>query len=281
MTRDRDRIVAGVVGHPIGHSLSPAIHTAALSHGGMNAVYLAFDIPPEGFGAFVEGMIADGARGLSVTVPHKRAAYDLADELSETAERAGAVNTLVFDEHRVAGHNTDVTGIRRALAELGVEWASSRVLVIGAGGAGRAAAVAVAGAASVSVANRTGARADEVAGLIAGGRSVRWSDLGNAAAASDVIVHATSVGLDGESSVLDAEAIERAAAGGCSVLLDLVYGRDETPLVGLARQSGLRAADGLGVLVYQAEEAYELLWGRRPAEGVMLHAALQASGRNQ
>src|SRR5687767_12841436 len=110
--------LAGVVGHPVAHSLSPAIQNAALRHDGRNAVYLAFDVPSESFVSFVEGMRAGGVRGLNVTLPHKGAAFEIASSLSEDAQATSAVNLLLFARDGIEGHNTDVVGVSRALAEL-------------------------------------------------------------------------------------------------------------------------------------------------------------------
>lgn len=271
--------VAGVVGYPVAHSLSPALHNAALRQDGVNAVYLAFAVEPEGFAAFVDGLRAGGARGLNVTVPHKTAAFEGADRLSETAERAGAVNTLLFEDAAVIGHNTDVEGIRAALRELEIEVEGARALVIGAGGAGAAACWALREAAEVSIANRTPPRAEDLAARLGNSRVVPWDGLPAAAATADLIVQATSVGLDGEGSVLDAATCAAAAEAGCRGLLDLVYAPEETPVVRCAREAGLRAADGLGVLVHQAAGSYELFW-QRPADRALMHAtAAAATGR--
>lgn len=264
--------LAGVVGHPVRHTLSPAIHHAALRHDGIDAVFLAFDVAPGDLAAFVEGMRVAGARGLSVTVPHKEGAASLADACSPEAERAGAANVLVLENDSVSGHNTDVTGVRAALGDLGAGDAR-RVLVIGAGGAARGSLLALDGAAELTLVNRTPRRAEELrARLAPDARVAAWSDLEREAARAELIIHTSSVGLDGASSVLDAPALRAAAEGGCRAVLDLVYGADETPLVRHARAAGLAAADGIGVLVYQAAAAYELFWGRTPDVGVMRRA---------
>jgi shikimate dehydrogenase len=241
-------------------------------------VYLAFDVTPENFEAFVDGMRVAGARGLNVTLPHKRAAFEVSGTVTEEAQWTEAVNTLTFEGDEVIGDNTDVEGVRGALVELGAELDGAKALLIGAGGAGRAAARALMGsAAQIWIANRTPARAERLRGLI--GRSAQvipWKDLAGAGREADVIVHATSVGLDGSESVLSSSSLRGSA---CSALLDLVYGPKETKLVHEARRAGIQAADGLNMLVLQGAEAYTAFWDEEPPLEVMRKAALAAVGR--
>lgn len=265
----------GVVGHPVRHSLSPVFWEAGLRHENRNAVFLAFDIEPTDFAAFVEGMRVGGARGLNVTIPHKTAALDLCSQLSEEAEATRAVNVLVLDEGKIAGSNTDVYGVVQAVRDLGIELADCAALVIGAGGAGRAAAYGLGReGCAVSVANRTAERA-----VALGLPVVEWSELGDAATDVDLIVQTTSVGMDGRGTVLDESALAAAAGRRLRAVLDVVYRPDETPLVRSARVAGLSAADGLRMLVHQAGEAWRLFFGDRPPTEVMHTAAARAAGR--
>ncbi len=279
MEIDARTALLGVVGHPVSHSLSPAIQNAAIRHDKRNAVYVAFDVTPEDFEAFVEGMRVAGALGLNVTLPHKRAAFEVSGTVTEEAQWTEAVNTLTFDGDEVIGDNTDVEGVRDALVELGAELDGAKALLIGAGGAGRAAARALMGrAAEIWIANRTPARAERLRGLI--GRSAQvipWKDLAGAAREADVIVHATSVGLDGSESVLSSSSLRGSS---CSALLDLVYGPKETKLVHEARRAGVQAADGLNMLVLQGAGAYTAFWDEEPPLEVMRKAALAAVGRS-
>jgi len=275
----------GVVGHPVGHSLSPHIHNAGLRHEGRNAVYLAFDVAPERFDLFLAGMLAAGARGLNVTIPHKVAAFEACDAASEEAEQIGAANTLVF-EGMVHAHNTDAAAVTAALADLGVTASGARCLVLGAGGAARAAVWALgrAAPAGLTVCNRTEARAAEVAeaarGWGASVDTVAWPDRDEAVAGSEIVVNATATGLDGRGSVVASSALDRAAVAGCAAVLDLVYAPGSTELVRRARTAGIPAADGLGLLVHQAAAAYRLFWGAEPRLATMREAAAQAAGRN-
>jgi len=278
MEIDAGTSLLGVVGHPVGHSLSPAIQNAALQHDKRNAIYLAFDVVSENFEAFVEGMRAAGTRGLNVTLPHKRAAFDICGTVTEEAQWTEAVNTLTFEGDEIVGDNTDVEGVRASLVELGGVLDGSKALLIGAGGAGRAAARALLDSGGeVWIANRTPARAEKLRGAI--GRSAQvipWKDLAGAAKEADVIVHATSVGLDGSDSVLKASDLKGSP---CRALLDLVYGPNETMLVHEARRAGVEAADGLNMLVLQGAGAYTTFWGSDAPLEVMRKAALAAVGR--
>lgn len=265
----------GVVGHPVAHSLSPAFWEPALAHAGRDATFEAFDVPSAGFEAFIRELAVSGARGLNVTIPHKTAAYELADRRSNVAERTGAVNVVVFDGAEISGANTDAHGVAAALGDLGVTIAGVRALVLGAGGAGRAAVDALrSGSATVVVANRTRGRAEAL-----GVEVIGWADVPLALPEIDVLVHTTSVGLDGKASVLDDSALREAAAGRLRTVLDVVYRPDETPLVHAARHAGLVAGDGLRMLVHQAAEAWRLFFGDEAPIEVMHAAAARAAGR--
>lgn len=267
--------LVGVVGHPVRHSVSPAFWNAALAHAGRNAVFLAFDVSPDQFAVFLDGMKAAGARGLNVTLPHKIAAYELCAERSPDALATEAVNVVVFDGTGIRGANTDVYGVRAALSDIGVELTGCRALVLGAGGAGRAAVHALrASGADVHVANRTPDRADALGVPVVG-----WSNVAEAIGEFDVVVHTTSVGLDGESSVLDQAALRAAAGQRLRTVLDVVYRPGETPLVHAARAAGLHACDGLAMLVHQAGEAWRLFFGDAAPLDVMHAEAARAAGR--
>lgn len=277
---DAETKLVGVVGHPISHTLSPAFWNAALRHDERNAVFLAFEVTPDDFADFVIGMRAAGAIGFNVTMPHKAHAFAACTHRSDEAEATGAVNVVVFEGDVIRGYNTDVYGVTQAVADLGPR--PERALLIGAGGAGRAAALALARQdVELVIANRTLSRARELCDTI-GGRSqvVGWAEIANAAETVDLIVHTTSVGLDGKATVLDDETLRRAGSGRLRAVLDVVYRPGETPLVHAARKAGLHAQDGLRMLVHQAAEAYRLFFGAEPPTEVMHEAAAQAAGRH-
>jgi shikimate dehydrogenase len=274
MRVDASTVRLGVVGHPVSHSMSPAIWNATFAEENRNAVFVAYDVEPSELAGFVAGFRLDGGRGLNVTLPHKGAALELATARSAEAAAVGAANVLVLDGESTHAHNTDVIGVRGALAELGVPSGCS-VLVVGAGGAGRAAAHAVAqDAREVLVTNRTASRAMQLAEAV-GGRAVGWEDRDDAARACDVIVQSTSLGLTGEGLPIAAEALR----GGPRYVLDLVYGADETPFVHIAREAGLLAADGLSMLVHQAAEAWRLFLGGDPPASTLRRVAFDVAGR--
>jgi len=266
--------LCGVIGHPIGHSLSPVIHNAALRHDGRDAEYVAIDVVD--VRGELERLAVEGAVGVNVTIPYKRTTWELALRRSPDAEAVGAANTLLFEEDGgIAAHNTDPAGVLGGLRDLGVSPEGLRCLVVGAGGAGRAAVWALrsAGAAAVLIANRTESRAG---GL--GAEVVAWDDLSDALAGAEVVVHATSVGMAGEATCLQVSAL---ATSKCRAVLDLVYSPEETDLVRKARDVGIASADGLSVLVHQGAASYELFWKARAPFDVMLEAAFEAMGRRR
>lgn len=263
--------VAAVIGSPVRHSRSPAIHNAAFAACGLDWVYLAFDVTAEDAVAAVRGAAALGVRGLSVTMPLKEAVIDAVDELSPTAVALGAVNSLTIGEGRIRGDNTDGGGLVRALAAEGKAVTGLHVAVLGAGGAARAAALALAGAgaATVVVVNRDRGRA-EVAAALAGavGRVGNPSDVGRA----DLVVHATPVGMAGGPAEGQLPPGADLVHSGQTVV-DLVYHPLRTPLLAAAAAAGATALDGLGMLVHQAAAQFEAWTGVEAPVEVMDRAA--------
>jgi shikimate dehydrogenase len=260
-----------VLGHPISHSRSPAMQNAALRELGLAPewTYEAIDVPPERFAERVREMADGGFVGANVTVPHKLAALALANETSSTAREIGAANTLSFRDGRLVADNTDAEGLVAALPRRA---AGNRALVLGAGGAARAAVWAlVREGAEVAVWNRTAEKAARLAGEL-GAAAVGQVEAG----AYDLIVNATSVGLEPGASVaslpLDAGAIHEA-----QLVVDLVYGAAETDLVRLARERGAAVVDGFEVLVRQGAGSLRIWTGLEPPLEEMRRAARAAS----
>jgi shikimate dehydrogenase len=257
-------LVAGVVGFPVDHSLSPLIHNAWIEAAGLDAVYAPFAPLRHRFASLVDGLRGGAVRGLNVTVPFKEEALALASLATDRARRAGAANLLLFDaDGAIRADNTDGVGLLAALRRQapGFDPRAGPAVVLGAGGAARGAvaALADAGAPEVRIVNRTHARAVELAAAI--GAPARASLPGEAAfAEASLIVNATSLGLGGgEGPAADFSA----AASGC-VVLDMVYRPLRTPFLGRATAAGLATAHGLEMLIAQAEPSFEAFFGQAP-----------------
>jgi len=247
-----------VFGHPIAHSKSPQIHAAFARQTGQDMSYEAILAPRDGFASSVAAFIAAGGRGANVTVPFKEEAYRLASRLSPRAQHAGAVNTLVFDDG-ILGDNTDGGGLVADLTRnLRCALAGKRILLVGAGGAARGVIAPLLDQtpAELVIANRTVSRAQELADLF--GRGVRACGFDALDMPFDLVINATAASLAGELPPLSPRIF---AAG--TLAYDMMYGRD-TPFLAFARSHGAATADGLGMLVEQAAEAFALWRGVRP-----------------
>jgi shikimate dehydrogenase len=245
---------AGVIGHPIAHSRSPAMHAAAYAELGMDWEYVAIDVPPERLAGFVSGMGRAGFAGVNVTIPHKLAVIPMCAELAPEARAAGSVNTLLVRGGAIHGHSTDGRGLLWALGDV----APADALVLGAGGAARAAVAALrdAGWRVAVSARRPGAAAE------LGVDVVPWPPPRAAA----LVVNATPLGQR-ETPVPDANVsvpIDSSLLGLGTTVVDLAYRGDgaETELCATARERGARVVDGLEVLIGQGIHAFELLTGR-------------------
>ncbi len=269
-----------VLGHPVSHSRSPAMQTAALEALGLGGdwSYEAIDVDPADFDERTRGLPDEGFVGVNVTIPHKEAALAIADEASEAAQQIGASNTLSFAGGRIRADNTDATGLVAALPE---PIDGRTALVLGAGGSARAAVWALAGGgASVSLWNRTAARADELvrdlsgagAGTAAEGRLAPVSGPQARAGSYEVIVNCTAIGMRDEDPFehlpLDPERFNAEM-----VVVDLVYAGSESRLVSEARARGSTAIDGLEILVRQGAESFRIWTGMDPPLDVMRQAA--------
>jgi shikimate dehydrogenase len=252
-----------VIGNPVAHSKSPWIHAEFARATGQALRYEAIEAPRGGFADAVAAFRAAGGKGLTVTLAFTEEAYALCAEASERARLARAVNTLVFRE-KTFGDNTDGAGLLADLEKnLGKKVTGSHVLLLGAGGAGRGVAGALleAGAAELVIANRDMGRAQALAARLPG---VKASGYGALATGFDIVVNATSAGLQGAAPPLPAGVL-----GPGVLAYEMVYGRD-TPFLAAARAAGARACDGLGMLVEQAAESFFLWRGVRPATAPVL-----------
>ncbi len=262
--------LCGVVLHPAGHTRSPAMHNAAFRALGLDAAYLAFDVPPERLAAAVAGARALAVRQLAVSLPHKEAVIPLLDEVDATARRIGAVNTITRRGERLCGSNTDWIGAVRALErETGLE--GRRAVVLGAGGSARAVVFGLRDkGAQVTVLNRTTGRAEALAAELCADAAGPLEALRDTP--HEVLVNTTSVGLKSDASPVPAEAL---APG--SVVMDAVYDPEQTRLLRDAAARGARTVPGKWMLVYQAAEQLALWTGRDAPIDVMAAAFDQAS----
>lgn len=279
----------GIIGYPIGHSISPAFQQAALDHLGIAAEYRAYAVPSDRVGAFVRGLRVSGVIGINVTVPHKEAVMPHLDEIDDWATEAGAVNTIVNRDGRLLGYNTDGYGFLRALRASGnFEPAGKRVLVLGAGGSARGVVQALlrANIGHLSIANRTPARADTLAQLstqratpaVAMGLDPAGPDAANLSAAvadADLIVNCTALGMrhgpDETASPLAGQRIPPH-----SLVYDLVYNPLRTPLLRQAANAGAATLGGIAMLVYQGAASFERWFGRPAPVDIMMDAATAA-----
>jgi shikimate dehydrogenase len=273
---------AGLIGDPVGHSLSRVMHHAAFAELGINADYALWETPL----ALLEGRVAalrgENMLGANVTVPHKQAVIPYLDDLSATARRAGAVNTIIPRDGELRGDNTDVYGFARALAEVIDPGEVRRAVVVGAGGASRAVLVALqdAGVDDIVLVNRTLARAEEmVADLDEPGKPIiqvrSLEDLPLVAIDSTVVVNATSVGWHGDELPFDASVLDVVAAN--AVVVDLTY--RETAVLRAARDRRLAGLDGLSMLIHQGARAFELWTGQAAPVEIMRSAVMAEQQR--
>lgn len=266
--------VAAVIGWPVRHSVSPAMHNAAFDALGLDWVYVALEVDPAEVGRAFDGVRVLGFGGLSVTMPHKAAALAAVDDATPAALAIGAVNTVVRRrDGSLLGHNTDGAGFLASLSEEGFEPDGRSCLVVGGGGAARAVvhALASAGAGEVVVVNRSPDRADATASLA--GAVGRVGSAGDAASA-DLVVNATPLGLAGSGAA--SLPLDPGLLGSSQFVVDLVPNPAVTAFMEAARARGATAVGGLGMLVHQGALAFELWTGRQAPVEVMRDAARRA-----
>jgi len=275
--------VCGLIGDPVAHSVSPAMHNAAFISLGLNYIYLPFRVAREHLAAAIGGMRAFNIRGLNVTLPHKVAVIPLLDGLDPLARKIGAVNTIVNDNGYLKGYNTDAGGFIEALAQGGFQPQGKKVVVLGAGGASRAISFALAeSGADIAILNRqqemdwAGALAVDVSRLC--GREVKALELNDGnlkavLAGADLLVNATSVGM---SPGVDKTPVPKGLLKKGLVVFDAVYNPLNTRLLAEAEAIGAKTIGGLDMLVGQGALAFELWTGVKPPAAVMKAAAIKA-----
>lgn len=273
----KTRVVC-IIGNPIGHSLSPLMQNAAFAASNLDYVYVPFAVVPENLERAVAGLKALGVCGFNVTIPHKTAIIPFLDRLDESAEAAGAVNTVKVCENGLTGHNTDGDGLVDSLStDLDFYPGPGQILVVGAGGAARGAIAALcrSGAKRIVICNRSIENARAVMSDMKNRYPETFIDVVSrnqvseeCLASTSLLLNTTSLGMNGERI----EGINPAHLPKSAKVYDMVYSSSATPLIKEASDGGLRAANGLGMLVAQGERAFEIWTGQRPPEGVMRQA---------
>jgi shikimate dehydrogenase len=271
----------GVIGNPVEHSLSPAIHNAAFQALGVNCVYLAWKV--EAIGDAIRGLRAVGNfRGASVTIPHKVAAVPFLDDLEPTARHIGAINTIVAEQGRLIGYNTDATGALRALREGGVPLAGQRIVMLGSGGAARAIAFALAAESGADKLTLLGVDDKERTALASDLRSkakmaiedafLDDSSLGRAIPEAQILIHCTPLGMSPKS---DATCVPAPLLHPGLAVMDIVYNPRVTRLLLEAKRAGCKTIPGLEMFLNQAVTQFEL-WTNRPAPVDVMRAVLES-----
>ncbi len=260
----------GIIGYPLGHTLSPVFQNAALQHHGIDEVFEAWPTHPDDLEAKVQSFRADGFMASCVTLPHKQAVIPMIDELADTAVAVGAVNWIINNNGHLTGHNTDSPGFLRALTELGgCDPAGKSSVVFGAGGAARAIVHALksAGVASMTIANRTLSRADELAADFSDDRldiatcALDDPTLPETAKSADLLVNTSSMGMDGGPAP-DATPVTAESISPNAVAYDAVYAPPMTPFLKEADKAGAESLRGFTMLLLQGAVGFELATGK-------------------
>lgn len=271
----------GVIGNPVEHSLSPAIHNAAFQKLGLNCVYLAWKV--EAIGDAIKGLRALGNfRGASITIPHKVSAMPFLDHVEATARQIGAINTIVAEKGQLTGYNTDATGALRALKESGVELTGRHIVMLGSGGAARAIAFALAAGSGADKLTLLGVDDKELATLAADVRSktaltvedfhLDETTLGRTLPGAQVLIHCTPIGM---SPKVDATCIPASLLHAGLAVMDIVYNPRETRLLNDAKRAGCKTIPGLEMFLNQAVTQFEL-WTNRSAPVDVMRRVLES-----
>ncbi|HSZ75255.1 MAG TPA: shikimate dehydrogenase [Rhizomicrobium sp.] len=273
--------VAGVIGWPVGHSLSPVLHGFWLDAHKVDGAYVPLAVAPENLSIVLDGLRHSGFKGVNLTVPHKEAGFALVHETDEAAQIAGAVNLLIFGERgRLIGRNTDAMGLAASLRDANTNITGAAAVLLGAGGAARAGVLALdaLGAKEIRILNRNISRAEATAASLAPKLKTRLTvgsltDWPNAVHDSKLLLNTTSAGMKGNEALnLDLALLPNDAA-----VCDIVYNPLETDLLARAKARGLKTIDGLGMLMYQAVPAFEAFYGVMPQVTPELRRHLEAA----
>ena len=267
--------LCAVLGAPVRHSASPAMHNAAFTALGLDWRYLAFEVDPQHLRAAIEGAKVMGFAGINLTVPHKLLAMEMVDALDDSAKKWGAVNTIAFGPQGATGFNTDADALTQSLREdLQMELRGAKVLLLGAGGAGRTAALKLAAenVAELFLVNRTASKAADLAAEIRRAFPAVAVAAGYPPTPVDLVVNATSLGLKTDDALPRDE--EQFTLNHARAVYDMIYRPAETRLLAAAKAAGCRTANGLGMLLHQGAKAFEI-WTGQPAPLAVMRRALE------
>ena len=278
LREESPRRLAGVLGWPLIHTLSPAMHNAAFRAVGIGATYLRLPVPPQDLAGALRALVEADPLGLNVTTPHKETVARLVDDLSPDASSVMAVNTIELREGRVVGHNTDITGLVDFLVvDAALEAQGKSAVVLGAGGSARAVvrALDTLGVSPIVVCGRRSDAARSVADVAGDStRTAGWGEAVELVSSVDVVVNATPVGANGETLLPAA----RFRSG--QVIVDLITHPRETALVRRARRHGASAWGGVPMLVRQGADSFRIWTGRKPPLEEMLRAVGETDAEN-
>jgi shikimate dehydrogenase len=269
--------LAGLIGYPVEHSLSPAMHNAAFDALGLDYRYVLLPTPPDELGARIDDCVAQGFAGWNITVPHKQAMLPFLDTISDEVRATGACNTVRVEDGRLAGFNTDIAGFLRGLAEAGGMAPSSKAVLLGAGGAARAVAYALSRAGHpVIILSRRPEQAAQLAESLSchdnyiAGDLLERAELETHLAEASLLVNCTPAGM--WPAVVKSPLPDGIRLRPGLLVYDLVYRPRPTRLLQEAAAAGCRTQDGLAMLVSQGAEAFNLWTGQQPPLGIMREA---------
>lgn len=276
--------ITGILGHPLGHTLSPVMHNKAFETLGMDFIYLPFDVRPQDLATAVKALPALGVKGVNVTIPYKEKVMPLLDEIDSLAQKIGAVNTIVIEDHKLHGFNTDGSGFLASLKEEGFDPTAKKVLILGAGGSARAVSfsLASAGVQKITFVARDLLKAEKIASDLSQSFHLTLEVWGFPSLPEDVvgeahlIVNTTPLGMYPQENVMPPIKLEGFHRG--QHFYDLIYNPLETKLMGEAKKRGLTVQNGVGMLVHQGAQAFFLWTGKAPPLEIMRQAVYDHVG---
>ncbi|TCW37289.1 shikimate dehydrogenase [Thermohydrogenium kirishiense] len=266
--------IYGIIGHPIGHSLSPFIHNAAFESVNLNSVYVSFDVHEENLKDAILGIKALGIKGINVTVPHKENVMKYLDYISDEAKLIGAVNTIKNNNGILEGYNTDVTGFTESLKEHDIVVEGKNAVILGAGGAARAVAVGLSltGVKSIMIANRSKEKARNLSNYIKNNLGINCIDVTyddlNQLEEIDILVNVTSVGMFPD---INLSPVDESIAVKAKFVYDIIYNPEKTQLLSYAEKHKIRNLNGFDMLINQANHSFKIWTGMNFNKNIILN----------